>query len=84
MVLSFNESALRVFLFAYIYMYPLNLELLEKGYIDINNKIMYFFLFDDKYYYIDTINKKFKFILEFINLKCYIRNREYRLLGVYL
>ena len=36
-------------------MYPGNIELLEKGYIDINNKIMYFFIFDDKYYYMDTI-----------------------------
>lgn len=35
--------------------YPEGIELIEKGYMNINSKIMNFFFFDDEYYYMDTV-----------------------------
>ena len=35
--------------------YPGGIKLIEKGYMNISNKIMNFFFFDDEYYYIDTV-----------------------------
>ena len=38
--------------------YPGGVELIENGYMNISNKIMNFFFFDDEYFYMDTVTNK--------------------------